>query len=62
MTIPRSPLMDQLYGKEISEQVCDRLEELDPLLNKEVQEIAYNHYWALPGLSIRDKSLITIVS
>lgn len=58
----RSKLMDELYGMDESKKVFENLEGLDPLLNKEVQEIAYNHYWAMPGLSIRDKSLITIVS
>lgn len=58
----RSKLMDKLYGMDESKKVFENLEGLDPLLNKEVQEIAYNRYWAMPGLSIRDKSLVTIVS
>src|SRR5262245_55649496 len=58
----KSSLMDQLYGQEVSQRVFDRIQELDPVLNKEIQEIAYDHYWARPGLSIRDKSLVTVAS
>lgn len=62
MSTPLSPLMDELYGTELSKQVYSNIENLDSDLNKEVQEIAYEHYWARPGLSIRDKSLITVAS
>lgn len=62
MSAPRSLLMDQLYGTELSQEVYLNLENLDSDLNKEVQEIAYEHYWSRPGLSIRDKSLVTVAS
>lgn len=62
MSVKKSPIMDQLYGLEVSKQVYDLIDGLDPFLNKQVQEIAYDHYWALPGLSIRDKSLVTLVA
>ncbi len=62
MKTKKSPLMDELYGIEQSNQVYKMLENLDPELNKEVQEIAYEHYWARSGLVVRDKSLITLSS
>jgi alkylhydroperoxidase/carboxymuconolactone decarboxylase family protein YurZ len=54
--------MDQLYGKERSEKVYDRLESLNPGFNRAVQDIAYDYFWTLPGLSLRDKSFVTLVS
>lgn len=62
MTNLRSLLMDQLYGSKLSKEVFENLENLDADLNKEIQEIAYERYWARPGISIRDKSLVTVVS
>ncbi len=62
MRTTKSPLLDELYGVELSNQVFHNLESLDSDLNKEVQEIAYEHYWAREGLSIREKSLITVSS
>lgn len=62
MITKKSLLMDELYGIELSNQVYNNLEGLDSELNREVQEIAYEHYWARPGLPIRDKSLVTVVS
>lgn len=58
----RSEVMDRLYGEKTSKRVFDRLEYLDSKLNEEIQKVAYDHYWALPGISIRDKSLVTITS
>lgn len=58
----RSKLMDELYGHEESVRVYNLLEALDPKLNEIVQTIAYDYFWALPGLSVRDKSLVTLVS
>lgn len=60
--IRRSKLMDQLYGEETSRKVFERLEYLDHELNKDIQDIAYDYYWALPGLNMREKSLVTITS
>ena len=57
-----SVVMDSLYGKEISEKVYDRLESIDAEFNAEIQTIAYDHYWALPGLSLKEKSLVTLTS
>ena len=54
--------MDDLYGLELSSQLFKGLEALDVGLNQDIQLIAYDHHWALPGLSIRNKSLVTIVS
>lgn len=58
----RSSIMDDLYGIEMSNQVFEQLEDLDTGLNKDVQYSAYGYHWALPGLSLRNKSLITVVS
>lgn len=54
--------MDLLYGKERANQVWQYLEDLDPQLNKEIQAIACDHYWALPGLLLKEKSLVTVTS
>lgn len=56
----RSQLLDELYGEQESKNVFHMLEDLDPMLNAAVQNIAYNYFWDLEGLSIRDKSLITL--
>src|SRR5581483_8403101 len=58
----KSHMMDELYGKEVADKVYNRLQELDPELNEVVQKIAYDHFWARPGLNIRDKSLVTVAS
>ena len=58
----RSNQMDLLYGEERSKLVYQRLQYLDPNLNEEIQRIAYDHYWARPGLSFEDKSLVTVIS
>lgn len=57
-----APLFDALYGEKEAERVYQMLEGLDPILNEAVQNIAYNYFWELPGLSIRDKSLITVAT
>jgi 4-carboxymuconolactone decarboxylase len=58
----RSTLMDELYGKKYSQAVYERLESLDPELNTLIQEIPYDLIWSRPGLSMRDKSLITVTA
>ncbi len=58
----RSSIMDELYGIEMSKKIFKRFEDLDTGLNADVQNSAYGYYWSLPGLSLRDKSLITNVS
>ena len=62
MSKTASKIMDQLYGEERSSKVYDRLETLNPAFNHAVQDIDYDYFWALPGLSIRDKSFITLIS
>src|ERR1017187_5679012 len=57
-----SKMMEQLYGAEYSKEVYNRLEELDPELNDLIQEMPYDKFWARPGLSIRDKSLVTVAA
>ncbi|MCD6048493.1 MAG: hypothetical protein K0S08_2140 [Gammaproteobacteria bacterium] len=57
-----SKIMDQLYGEERSKKVYNRLEDISTVFNRAVQEIAYDYFWALPGLSLRDKSFVTLVS
>lgn len=58
----QSPLMTSLYGKDYAQKVYERLEELDPELNQVIQGVAYDQFWSRDGLSIRDKSLITVAS
>lgn len=62
MKPPKSKLMDQLYGPKVADAVYNRLQQLDPELNEVIQRIAYDHFWARPGLNTRDKSLITVTS
>lgn len=57
-----SQKMVELYGEKVAKKVFDRCESLGEGLNREIQEIAYNYFWSLPGLSIKEKSLVTIVS
>jgi alkylhydroperoxidase/carboxymuconolactone decarboxylase family protein YurZ len=57
-----SSIMEKLYGKERSDKVYDRLESLNPTFNRAVQDIAYDYFWVLPGLSLRDKSFVTLIS
>jgi alkylhydroperoxidase/carboxymuconolactone decarboxylase family protein YurZ len=59
---PKSLMMDTLYGTEVADKVYTRLQELDPVLNDVIQRVAYDHFWARPGLNIRDKSLVTVSS
>lgn len=62
MKTEHSSLFHALYGETEAKRVYQTLEDLDPALNKAVQTIAYNYFWELPGLSIRDKSLITLAT
>ena len=52
--------MDQLYGTEVAAQVFKRIESLDPDLK--IQRIAYDHYWSRPGLSLHEKSTVTLAA
>ncbi|MEW6057753.1 MAG: carboxymuconolactone decarboxylase family protein [Bdellovibrionota bacterium] len=54
-------MMKKLYGN-YSKAVSDRLESLDPELNQIIQDIPYEFFWTREGLSIRDKSLITVAA
>lgn len=54
--------MRELYGEKESALVFEMLENLDPELNKIVQNIAYGYFWARGGLTICEKSLITVSS
>ncbi len=55
-----SPLMEKLYGKKDASNVFNMLEDFDPELNKIVQNVAYDFFWARSGLTISEKSLITV--
>lgn len=59
---PRSNQMDQLYGETISKQVYERLQDLDPELNILIQQIAYDVFWSREGLSVKQKSLVTVLT
>jgi 4-carboxymuconolactone decarboxylase len=54
--------MTELYGADYATQVANRLEELDPELNKVIQSVAYDQLWSRDGLSLRDKSLVTVAA
>jgi 4-carboxymuconolactone decarboxylase len=58
----KSKMMNALYGAEYADRVFNRLEELDPELNSVIQDIAYDQLWSREGLSIRDKSLVTVAA
>lgn len=58
----RSVAMDQLYGPETAEEVFCRLQELNRLFNYLVQEVAYDRFWRRQGLSLKEKSLVTILT
>ena len=60
--VKKSPQMDRLYGKSGAKEVFDRLHHLDREFNDLIQQIPYDQFWSRPGLSIRDKSLVTIVA
>jgi 4-carboxymuconolactone decarboxylase len=57
-----SPLMKDLYGEKYSKEVFERLDYLDRELNNLIQEVPYGMFWSRPGLSLRDKSLVTIAA
>ena len=56
----RSAVMDDFYGQEISKKIFDRLTFIDSQFNEEIQNIAYEHYWAMPGLSLKEKSIVAL--
>lgn len=56
-----SPMMSQLYGA-AADQVNQRCYDLDPVFGEFVQRVVYDQLWALPPLSLREKSLVTIIS
>ena len=60
--VKMSQMMVQLYGTESAKKVNDRLEELDPEFNELVQKVAYDIFWKRPGLTIREKSLVTVAA
>lgn len=61
-TVPVSPLMQRLYGEAYAKDVFERLQFLDREFNELVQEVAYERFWSRPGLTVRDKSLVTIAA
>lgn len=58
----KSVMMDLLYGQELAATVYDRCQELNPHFNKLVQGYVYDTFWARPGLDIKEKSLVTVIS
>ena len=53
-------ILIQLYGEDFSKELVKVFETLDPDFKKFAQEVAYGIFWKKEGLSIRDKSLVTI--
>jgi alkylhydroperoxidase/carboxymuconolactone decarboxylase family protein YurZ len=58
----RSKLLDQVYGEEIAMQAYDQYQKMCPQYNVFAQEIAYDTFWNLSGLTLMEKMLTTIVS
>ncbi len=57
-----TPMMLELYGTGMATNVAQRLNDLDRDFGELVGTIAYDIFWARPGLSTRDKSLVTVAS
>jgi 4-carboxymuconolactone decarboxylase len=58
----RSSFFTELYGDEYASELEQYLHDLDPDLNEVVQRLAYDGLWGRPGLSQRDKSLVTVAA
>ncbi|MCW5589238.1 MAG: hypothetical protein KIT27_06195 [Legionellales bacterium] len=58
----KSVMMDELYGCISSQAVYDRCQSLSPNFNYLVQRIVYDIFWHRPGLSLKEKSFVTIIS
>jgi len=56
----RSPSFQSLYGPGYADELEGFLRDLDPELNSLVQTFAYNGLWAREGLSLREKSVVTL--
>lgn len=52
----------QLYGEERAGLIAERLVNISPEFNYFAQTVAYDIFWTLPGLSLLDKSLVTVAS
>ncbi|MCP4474485.1 MAG: hypothetical protein GY821_07980 [Gammaproteobacteria bacterium] len=57
-----SKMMIQLYGAENAKVIYEKCQQADPYFNKFVQEVVYDQLWALPGLTLIEKSLVTITA
>jgi 4-carboxymuconolactone decarboxylase len=57
-----SRMMRELYGETFASDVAKRLEELNPELNRVIQDIAYEQIWSRQGLPCREKALITVAA
>lgn len=60
--IKKSPMMIQLYGQDLSDAVYSRCQELGGEFNELVQRVVYDVFWARSGLTLKEKSLITVLS
>jgi len=52
----------QLYGEEKANLIAERLIQISPEFNYFAQTVGFDIFWALPGLSLLDKSLVTVAS
>jgi 4-carboxymuconolactone decarboxylase len=57
-----SNMMNALYGPKYAEEVMDRLTSIDPAFGQLARDVAYEVFWARPGLDIKTKSLVTTVA
>ncbi|WP_342227488.1 carboxymuconolactone decarboxylase family protein [Rickettsiella endosymbiont of Rhagonycha lignosa] len=55
-------IVKHLYGRKTSAQLFNRLGKLDNNFSRTVLEIGYGYFWNMPGLTLNEKSLITISS
>jgi len=60
MSTKKSVMMDKLYGEEVATTVYNRCQELGSNFNKLVQEYVYDIFWTRPGLTLKEKSLVTL--
>lgn len=62
MSPTKSKMMDKLYGETLANTVYARCQELGENFNDLVQNVVYDVFWAKPGLALKEKSLITVIS
>lgn len=62
MIEPKQELMSYLYGHDTLSKIKERLAYLDDSLNEIVEKIAYEYFWCRDGISLQEKSLVTLAT